>query len=64
MVAAALQTLTEKERVAVVLRDIQGLSTREVAGVLGSAEVTVRTRIWTARVKIKKFVERLERRRS
>ena len=64
MVAAALQTLTEKERAAVVLRDIQGLSTREVAGIMGSSEVTVRTRIWLARVKIKKFVERLEKRRS
>jgi RNA polymerase sigma-70 factor (ECF subfamily) len=63
MVAHALQTLNEKERTAVVLRDIQGLSTREVAGVLGCPEVTVRTHIWSARVKIKKFVERLERRR-
>lgn len=64
MVAAALQTLTEKERAAVVLRDIQGLATSEVAGILGSSETTVRSQICSARVKIKKFVERMERRRS
>jgi RNA polymerase sigma-70 factor (ECF subfamily) len=64
MIAAALQTLTEKERAAVVLRDIQGLSTSEVAGILGSRETTVRSQISSGRVKIKKFVERLERRRS
>jgi len=64
MVAAALQTLTEKERAAVVLRDIQGLSTREVAGILGSRETTVRSQICSARMKIKKWVERMERRRS
>jgi RNA polymerase sigma-70 factor (ECF subfamily) len=63
MVAAALQTLTEKERAAVVLRDIQGLATSEVAGILGSSETTVRSQICAARVKIKKFVERMERRR-
>jgi RNA polymerase sigma-70 factor (ECF subfamily) len=64
MVAAALQTLTEKERAAVVLRDIQGLSTSEVAGILGSRETTVRSQISSARVKIKKLVEKMERRRS
>jgi RNA polymerase sigma-70 factor (ECF subfamily) len=64
MIAAALQTLTEKERSAVVLRDIEGLSTSEVAGILGSRETTVRSQISSARVKIKKFVERLERGRS
>lgn len=63
IIAAALRTLTEKEREAVVLRDIEGLSTAEVAEALGSTESTVRSQISMARVKIRKFVERLEKRR-
>jgi RNA polymerase sigma-70 factor (ECF subfamily) len=59
----ALQTLPEKERAAVVLRDMQGLTTREVAGILGSAEVTVRSQICEARVKLKKFTDRYLRKR-
>lgn len=62
IVAEALQTLPEKERVAVVLRDIEGLSTREVARILGSSETTVRSQISTARVKLKKFADRILRR--
>lgn len=63
LIAAALATLTERERQAVVLRDIEGLSTAEVAAALGSRETTIRSQISMARVKIKKFVERLERKR-
>ncbi|MBM3813260.1 MAG: RNA polymerase sigma factor [Acidimicrobiia bacterium] len=37
----ALQQLPEKERAAVVLREIEGLSTQEVAEMLGSTETTV-----------------------
>jgi len=51
-----LQTLAERERAAVVLRDIEGLSTREVASILGIAEVTVRSQISVARVKLAKYV--------
>lgn len=61
---AALKDLTEKEREALVLRDLQGLSTKEVAGILGSSETTVRSQVSAARVKIKKFVDRLEKRRT
>jgi RNA polymerase sigma-70 factor (ECF subfamily) len=57
MVRAALAALPEKERAAVVLRDIEGLSTAEVAEVLGSSEATVRVQISAARVKIKKTIE-------
>src|SRR5580658_5754791 len=38
----ALGTLPAKERAAVVLREIEGLATAEVAEILGSSEVTVR----------------------
>ena len=59
----ALKTLPEKERAAVVLRDMQGLSTREVAAILGSSEVTVRSQICVARGKLKKFTDRYLRKR-
>jgi RNA polymerase sigma-70 factor, ECF subfamily len=57
LVQAALLTLPLKEREAVVLRDIEGLPTSEVARVLGSSEGTVRSQISTGRVKIKRYVE-------
>lgn len=62
IVAEGLKTLPEKERAALVLRDIEGLSTKEVARVLGSSEMTVRSQVSRARVKMKKFVERVLRR--
>jgi RNA polymerase sigma-70 factor (ECF subfamily) len=55
----ALAALPEKERAAVVLRDIEGLPTAEVAEILGSSEATVRSQISTARLKIKKAVQRM-----
>ena len=54
----SLRMLSEKERAALVLRDLEGLSTEEVARVLGSSEATVRSQISKARVKVKDFVER------
>ena len=60
----SLRRLSEKERAALVLRDLEGLSTAEVAVVLGSSEATVRSQISKARVKVKNFVEQYFRRRS
>ena len=51
-----LQTLGERERTAVVLREVEGLSTSEVAAILGVEEVTVRSQISVARVKLAKYV--------
>lgn len=62
LLAQALTRLADKERAAIVLRDIEGLSTHEVARILGSSEVTVRSQICTARVKLKRFVDRHLRR--
>lgn len=56
LILAALEGLPEREREAVVLRDLEGCSTSEVAAILRSSEATVRSQISTARVKIKKFV--------
>ena len=52
----ALQRLPERERAAIVLRDIEGLSTTEAAAILGVEEVTVRSQISVARVKLAKYV--------
>lgn len=62
MVADALNTLTKKERAALVLRDLEGLPTEEVARILGTSEATVRSQVSAARAKIKQFHERLLRR--
>jgi RNA polymerase sigma-70 factor, ECF subfamily len=59
MIAEALDTLSTKERAAIVLRDLEGLSTEEVARVLGSSQTTVRTQISSARAKIKQYRDRV-----
>ncbi len=56
-VAQALRQLPEKERAALVLREIEGLSTREVAEILGSSEVTVRSQICSARMKLRRLTQ-------
>lgn len=63
VVRMALATLPEKERTAIVLRDVEGLSTAEVARILRSSEGTVRSQICTARLKIRAFVDKQEPRR-
>jgi RNA polymerase sigma-70 factor (ECF subfamily) len=55
----ALEVLPEKERLAVVLRDIEGLSTAEVAEILGSTETTVRSQISRGRVKMKEAIDEM-----
>ncbi len=59
--AAALMALPERQRAALVLRDVQGLTTGEVARVLGTTEVTVRTQISRARLKVNEFRDRIHR---
>jgi RNA polymerase sigma-70 factor, ECF subfamily len=64
VLARALEHLPERERTAMVLRDLEGLPTAEVARILGSSETTVRSQISTGRVKLKKFVEQWLRSRK
>jgi RNA polymerase sigma-70 factor (ECF subfamily) len=64
VLAMSLRILAEKERAALVLRDLEGLSTEEVARALGCSEATVRSQISKARVKVREFVERYFRRRE
>ena len=58
IVVKALSTLSEKERAAIVLRDLEGIPTKEVARILGSSATTVRSQISTARTKIKLYRDR------
>jgi RNA polymerase sigma-70 factor, ECF subfamily len=60
----SLRRLPPKERAALVLRDLEGLPSSEVARLLGSSEATVRSQISSARIKVKDFVERYFRRRA
>jgi RNA polymerase sigma-70 factor (ECF subfamily) len=58
LIAGAMTLLPEKERAAILLRDIEGLSTEEVARILKSSSTTVRSQISSARKKIKIHCER------
>ena len=53
----ALHAIPRSYRVVVVLREIEGLSTREVADVLGISEANVKTRLHRARVLLREHLE-------
>jgi RNA polymerase sigma-70 factor (ECF subfamily) len=55
----ALDSLPEKERLAIVLRDVEGLSTAEVAAILHSSETTVRSQVSRGRLRIKEAIDRM-----
>jgi RNA polymerase sigma-70 factor (ECF subfamily) len=59
LVRRALATLTSAERSAIVLRDLEGLETAQVARILGVRPVTVRGQAAAARVKIQQFCARI-----
>ena len=52
----AIDSLPPKERKAVILRDIDGLSTMEVATALGTTVSTVRVQLSRARLKLRRLV--------
>ena len=54
-VLEALAALPSRERAALVLRDLEGLTSEQVARVLGSRAATVRGQIASARMKIRRF---------
>ncbi len=53
-----LQTLTARERAALVLRDVDGLPAEEVARHLNCSKATVRSHIANARVKFRRYLTR------
>ena len=60
----ALASLPEELRVAVTLRDVQGLDYREIASVLGVPIGTVESRIFRGRQRLKPLLEPLRLRVS
>jgi RNA polymerase sigma-70 factor (ECF subfamily) len=54
-----LRQLSERERLALLLRDVEGLPAEEVARHLGCSKATVRSHIANARVKFRRYFERL-----
>jgi RNA polymerase sigma-70 factor (ECF subfamily) len=61
IIGRALETLSERERTALVLRDLEGLSTEEAARILGTRPATVRSQLCLARAKVKAYCDRLLR---
>ena len=57
LIAKAMGTLPFKERASIVLRDVEGLSTDEVARIMKSSATTVRSQISSARKKIRIYCQ-------
>ena len=55
---AGLRQLSERERVALLLRDVEGLPAEEVAKHLNCSKATVRSHIANARIKFRRYLER------
>jgi RNA polymerase sigma-70 factor (ECF subfamily) len=55
---AGLQSLTERERTALLLRDVEGLPAEEVAAHLNCSKATVRSHIANARTKFRRYLQR------
>jgi RNA polymerase sigma factor (sigma-70 family) len=53
----AIDALAPRERMAVLLRDVEGMPTNEVAAALGNSVATVRVQLCRARIKLRRFVE-------
>jgi RNA polymerase sigma-70 factor (ECF subfamily) len=56
---AALARLPRRYRAVVVLREMEGLSTREVAAITGLTEANVKQRLHRARMMLRESLERL-----
>jgi RNA polymerase sigma-70 factor (ECF subfamily) len=55
---AGLKILTERERTAILLRDVEDMPAEEVAERLQCSKATVRSHIANARVKLRRYLER------
>lgn len=59
LIRRALATLPPGERIALVLRDLEGLTSEEVARILGLRPATVRSQVASARAKVQAHCARL-----
>jgi RNA polymerase sigma-70 factor (ECF subfamily) len=50
--------LTERERTALLLRDVEGLPADEVAEQMNCSKATVRSHIANARIKFRRYMDR------
>ncbi len=64
LIARAMATLPDRERASILLRDVEGLPTDEVARIMKSSSTTVRSQISSARKKIKIYCEQYLRRKG
>ena len=55
----ALRRLPPSYRMIVVLREMEGLSTKEVAAVSGISEANVKTRLHRARLMLRRHLEKV-----
>ena len=62
LIAKAIALLPFKERASIVLRDMEGCSTEEVAQIMKSSATTVRSQISSARKKIRAYCQKQLRR--
>ncbi|HJQ37860.1 MAG TPA: sigma-70 family RNA polymerase sigma factor [Thermoanaerobaculia bacterium] len=61
LLTRAIDTLAPRERAAILLRDVEGLPTDEVAAALGNTVATVRVQLSRARAKLRKIVGAMTR---
>jgi RNA polymerase sigma-70 factor, ECF subfamily len=64
MIRRAIADLPGKERMSLVLRDLEGLTTEEVASIMNTRPATIRVQISSARAKIKRSCDRFLMRRA
>ena len=64
MIKRAIADLPVKERMSLVLRDLEGLTTEEVASIMNTRPATIRVQISSARAKIKRSCDRFLMRRA
>jgi len=57
LLTAAIDTLPQKERLAIILREVEELPTDEVASILGNSAATVRVQVSNGRAKIRRWFE-------
>jgi len=61
LLSRAIDTLAPRERAAILLHDVEGLPTHEVAAALGNGVATVRVQLSRARTKLRKIIEGMKR---